>query len=346
MNAILVSDLHLTSNPRDEYRWALFPWLIEMITKHSVRNLFILGDTTDAKDYHSSRLVNRVVSNVLSLYQQTELHRVHILRGNHDGIDPACPYFQFLGKFPSIQYISTPFAFPLTIGTQADVQVQMLPHTANPEQDWEAVQFQKADLILAHATFKGAVAENGQALEGVPVGLLAKAHRAKIYSGDIHVPQTIAKGFIEYVGAPYAVRFGDDFTPRAVLLEGVRKARDLSPPGVKRRILAVNATDTVLRGLEGLSKGDQVKVRLRLAPAEFMDWQKRKKWVMGVCAEAGVELCGLELERVPEKRVLLRRPVQQAQQKTPLDIFKGFCEGQKLDKNIVASGQEFLRIVK
>jgi len=333
VNILLISDLHLTANPREEYRWALFTWLAEAIPQNGVKDLFILGDLTDAKDYHSARLVNRMVNTLLGLYRQTGLTNIHILRGNHDGTDPRCPYFEFLGQYPSIRYLSTPFTFPL--GSQ---EILALPHTADPGKDWAAVEMHNVDLILMHATVRGAVAENGQVMEGVPLSLFATAKRAKIYSGDIHVPQKV--GRVEYIGAPYPVRFGDSFTPRAVLLEK-GKARDLLPPAIRRGVITVDAAQAGLASLSSYSKGDQVKVRIRLSPAEYLDWQKIKKAVEAKCVEHGVELCGLELERIPQRRRLLKSAVPQ-QQRSPQDVFKSFCATNKVDALVFNIGKGLL----
>lgn len=48
-SAIMISDLHLTDSPRDEYRWGLFPWLREQIKVYKIEHLLILGDITDRK---------------------------------------------------------------------------------------------------------------------------------------------------------------------------------------------------------------------------------------------------------------------------------------------------------
>lgn len=342
MNCLLISDLHLTSNQRDEYRWNLFTWLTEIIPKHDVKDLFILGDITDAKDYHPARLVNRVVDTLIKLYQQTSLHHIHILRGNHDGIDPGCSYFRFLGKYPSIKFIETPYMFPM--GSR---EILMLPHTKDPATAWGGVDLHIAELIFMHATVTGAVAENGQALqEGVPIGLLRAARRATIYSGDVHVPQKC--GPVEYVGAPYPIRFGDSFKPRAILLENYRKATSLYPPTIRKVLVKIDPSKPVedFFGKIDLSSGDQLKARVRLTPSEYGDWQSIKKTVSELCAALNVELCGLELERVqPKIQPRGKGIVAQPKVKTPTDILNEHCVKNKLDPSITATGISILNTV-
>jgi UDP-2,3-diacylglucosamine pyrophosphatase LpxH len=57
MKAIITSDLHLTDRPQDEYRWGIFPWLVNQSKELEVENLFILGDLTDFKDKHSAKII-------------------------------------------------------------------------------------------------------------------------------------------------------------------------------------------------------------------------------------------------------------------------------------------------
>jgi hypothetical protein len=339
MNALLISDLHLTALPRDEYRWKLFDWLVSTIPQHHVADLIILGDLTEAKDFHSARLVNRIVDNLLRVFRcNNGLFKIHVLRGNHDGTDPGCAYFRFLGQYPAIEFIETPFETQLG----KDETVLYLPHSRNPVEDWKAVSMNRADLILMHATVKGSVAENGIVLDGTPPEVLRLARRGvPIFSGDVHVPQTV--GRVQYVGAPYPIRFGDTFKGRAVLLDSERKATSLPIPSIQRRMITAGAAGVSLSTLKTLKlgEGDQIKVRVRLTRAEYGDWGKAKKNTLASCEAAGVECHGLELERpeelpLPEqKRMIIRR--------APADILSDYCSMNKVPKHIAEVGQTFIQ---
>ena len=337
MNALLISDTHFTDNPRDAYRWGLFDWLRIAIQKHQVRDLFLLGDLCESKDRHSSRLVNKLVDSLIATFKQTDVHKIHILRGNHDGIDPNNAFFRFLRNFPSIEFIETPFACEYS-----GREVLMLPHTIKPLEAWEHVEMHLADYIFMHATVKGAVSENGQQLDGIPAGFLNTARHAKIYSGDVHVPQTVKVNGIEveYVGAPYPVKFGDAFEPRAVLLENFRTARSVAIPTIQRLTITITAKNRDMP-LETAQEGDQVKVRIRLSPSEYGDWAELKKHVIEQCTEAKVELCGLELEKV-EQRIRLRTPTT-AVIKEPQQILTTFCETNKLSQAVAVEGANILK---
>lgn len=336
MNSLLISDLHLSNNPRDVYRWKLFTWLRDAIPKHSVKYLFILGDLCEEKDRHPAQLVNRVVDELFLTYRQTGLTTVYILRGNHDGIDPNTSYFKFLGKYPSIQFIETPFATPF-----CDREVLMLPHTTNPKAAWEHVEFHLADYVFMHATIRGAVSESGMQLDGIPPGLLATARRAKIYSGDVHVPQKVKSGRVEveYIGAPYPVRFGDNFEPRAILIEKFRTSRSLAIPSIQRQTITITPKNTEIP-LKTLNSGDQVKIRIQLTPSEYGDWAKLKRQVVSACSEAGVELCGLELKKT-ENKIKLRTSIASVT-KEPKQIVSEFCTNNKISTAVTNEGIKLL----
>jgi len=337
VNSLLISDLHLTNNPRDAYRWKLFTWLRETIPKHGVKYLWIMGDVCEEKDRHPAQLVNRVVDELLLTYKQTGLMAIYVVRGNHDGLDPNTSFFKFLGKYPSIQFIETPFAAQFS-----DREVLMLPHTTTPADAWKNVEFHLADYIFMHATMKGAISESGVQLDGIPPALLATARRAKIYSGDIHGPQIVKSGpvEVEYIGAPYPVRFGDKFEPRAVLIENFRKSTSFPIPAIQRLTLTVTPKNPDIP-LGTLHKGDQVKVRIRLTQSEYGDWAQLKKRVVAACAEAEVELCGLELEKV-ENKIKLRTLATTANVKTSEQVLTAFCTNNKLSKEITSTGIKLL----
>lgn len=343
MNILQVADLHFTALARDAYRWRLFPWLRYAIERLNVSMLLILGDLTEAKDYHSARLVNQLVDELCRLKRESDLVRITIVPGNHDGIDPGCPYFRFLGQFPFIRYIPSPFMEPIS-----GKQVLFLPHTKTPE-EWDRKLLSDADVIFMHQTVSGAVSETGHPLEGMAAASLAVARRAKIWSGDVHVPQVVRAGKVEveYVGSPYPVRFGDSFKPRAVLLsEGFRKQTDLEPPRFGRHSIRLAGSDLIqLSSNVDLQEGDQVKVRVLLTRSQFGEWGKHKRTVMDVCKAKGVELCGLEVERLEEKAPKIKPRGSGTAALTPAQVLSGWCERQSIAKPLAEAGQRLLASV-
>lgn len=316
------TDLHLTAAPREAYRWGVFPWMVELLNKipHTITDLLLLGDITDCKDFHSSLLVNKVVDALADLHKRGGVQTIWVLRGNHDGIDPECPYFRFLSHTPFIRFIHKPTE--IEIGNR---ECLMLPHTRNPEEDWKDINFRHYNFIFMHNTVTGAVAETGRALTGLNQTWFHGV-QGKIFSGDVHVPQKI--GAVEYIGAPYHVRFGDSFTPRALLyLDGLRQP-DPRPQNLSRLAVTVKRAEE-LRHIQ-YHKGDQIKVRLSLSRSEYVDWQKHKREVQSVCRELELDLCVVELERI--KQPLIRATqAQETPSSAPQEALERFCAQERVD---------------
>src|SRR5487761_1958728 len=255
---LITTDLHFTANPRDAYRWGLFPFLKETCKQHQVSRLLILGDITDAKDYHPSTLVNRLVSELvnLSLY----VDELIILCGNHDYLKSGEPYFQFLDRFERIRFISAP--------TELEGAL-FLPHTKTPKTDWAEFDFKEYDFVFLHQTVTGAIASNGQVMDGeLDSKFISKPSTLSIYSGDIHVPQVI--GDVEYIGSPYPVHFGDTFSPRLLFIDSNGSCRDLVFDSIKRFTVNITHPDELLK--LKLKTGDQVKVRVVMSSENKHNW--------------------------------------------------------------------------
>ena len=178
---LLTSDLHLTDNPADDYRWKLFDFLADRCQAEGVKTLGILGDLTDAKDYHPSRLTNRIVEQIVRM--RALVDEVIILEGNHDYLRKGHAYFEFLNHLPGIRFIVKPYE-DLT-GSKAGL---WLPHTKTPMQDWKDWDFTHYNYVFMHQTAPGSIASNGQAMDG---DALPDFGESKIYSGDIHVPRSL-----------------------------------------------------------------------------------------------------------------------------------------------------------
>lgn len=337
-SAALVSDLHLTDHARDAYRWELFPWLLNLLRKppFPIHFLCLLGDTTDAKDYHSSRLVNRVVDAISNLIIGAGLKRVYILRGNHDGIDPDCPYFRFLGHLPLVHYVSTIWHEPL-----GDTEVLMLPHTRKPQEDWQHAEFTDANVVLMHATVQGAKAESGVELDGVHQGFFTGC-RGQIYSGDVHVPQKVGK--VTYVGAPYPVHFGDRFEGGVTLLSNGKFHSAPRFPTLRRWSLKLRSP-LELGALEAeIQAKDQCKVFLELERSEYGSWMTYKKQITEWAEGKGVDLVGLELVAKTEKPTSTRPRIHsRAQRLSHAQILTEYCGRKKIQDDLQTTGQTFLQ---
>src|SRR5262245_8954498 len=126
MSILITSDWHLSDNPRDEYRWKVFDEIGGLIDRHEVMMLYILGDLTEQKDYHSARLTNRLVDS----FMQLELP-ITVLRGNHDGQTIDNPFFKFLRELPHVQWIQEPVVEPSSY--------LFLPYSSDPVREWKTL---------------------------------------------------------------------------------------------------------------------------------------------------------------------------------------------------------------
>ena len=158
-------------------------------------------------------------------------------------------------------------------------------------------------------------------------------------------------GSVEYVGAPYPVRFGDSFKPRAVLLGNrFQYEKDLDAPRFGRHTITIDSAQVQVLHQTDLDPafaggkiyaGDQVKVRVRLTRAQFGDWEKLKREVIDWSKAAKVELCGLEVERVEEQPKIRRRGTTAATL-TPQQQLATWCTNQKIDGKLAEAGQTLL----
>lgn len=330
--ALICSDLHLTANPKDAYRWELFPWLVQMVKKHRVRSVLILGDTTDAKDHHSSELTNKVVQAISSLAASTQ--RVDILLGNHDYLREGHAYFKFLNVLEGVRFHTKPTSDHQDEGP-ATASAFFLPHTKNPAKEWADLYLGEYQFVFMHQTVRGSIASNGQAMDGEE---LPKMEGPKIYSGDIHVPQVV--GNVEYVGSPYHVHFGDRFEPRCILLDREGRPTDLHFNTLHRMAIRINSLKE-LQKLD-LQAGDQVKVTLRLAQSEKHEWAMLKRKVGDYLKDIEVDCHGIALE-IQQERRRLGEPQGQRVVRKHEDVLYQFVEREDLGVDALEMGLEILQ---
>jgi DNA repair exonuclease SbcCD nuclease subunit len=290
MSILITADLHLTDNPRDEYRWGLFPWLIKQADKYKVDYILLLGDLTDAKNNHSAALTNKMVASIRSLTENDA--RVIVLRGNHDYVDENEPFFSFMEGEQNVRFLIKP---------ELINRMLFLPNTRDYQTAWAGQDFSKPDCIFCHQTFDGCLTENGTRLEGIPPSVFAKAK--KVISGDIHCPQRVGKN-IEYVGAPYRCRFGDTYVPRVLLIQDDGKQKDLHFPTVNKHLIAIRSAHELFKAFDDadVREGDQVKVRVSMPRKAYPDWPAMRAKVIEDCQAAGVVLTGPELIAAPERQ--------------------------------------------
>jgi predicted phosphodiesterase len=331
MTALVTADIHLTDKARDDYRWGLFSWLRDQAEKEEASEVLILGDITDAKDRHNAKLVNRLTDSIAAV---SEVARVILLRGNHDFLDPDNPFFRFTSYLENVVYVSSNRVLKLSIGRSLFVPAGST---------WDGTVFANdIRYLFAHTTFAGSEAENGTLLPGIDPRILRESFKGACYSGDIHVPQRINKQ-IEYIGAPYHIKFGDRYKPRVLVIGNNGKTSDLYYPAPKKHVVDIDRPEELDR--LKIKADDQVKVRCYLRRADYVKWRDIRQEIRDIAEQKGWQLFGPELvplpvhegrkEEAPDRAVL-----------SPKELLEAYADKQRASDDHIEIGSELLEAVQ
>lgn len=334
MNALIISDLHLTEKSVDDYRWNIFPTARNYIQKTSVSSLYILGDLLDRKDRHPAELVNRLVDELQLCGELVD--EIIVLKGNHDYLKPEAPFLEFLKYLEFVRWIDQP--------TFINDQL-WLPHSRAPEVDWADLDFAKAKLIFMHQSVIGSKVSNFYEMNhGLQLEWLTGRCKAKIYSGDIHVPQKI--GPLTYIGTPHPVSFGDDYQPRMLHLFGAEET-SIELDTIQRLSITVNGSLDLekLKRDKKLRSGDHIKVKVALTHKELSQWTELKTLLREWCQYNQIELADVTLERAED--VITEEQLVHHKFSTldPHTAFDRYIQAENLDPFIVQTGKDLLESV-
>jgi len=332
---LLVSDPHFTDKPEDSYRFDLFEAIWDWCEEYEINQILFLGDLTHEKDNHSAKLVNKIVDGIFGL---TGYCPVTILMGNHDYFDPEHPFFEFLEIIPNCNFIDTP---------HCDVfdgeLVLLIPHQKEFKMPFIPVTHKKLDYIFIHQCVDGAIAETGKHLSGVNISPLSDLKpRGGIWAGDIHKPQRV--GAVTYVGAPYNIRFGDNFEGRCILLDPKDYSHKELYFATPRKWSLTIRDASELFNFKDFRKGHFVKIKLELSKEEIPDWPEQKDQIIQFCKDSKLQLTGPELIVMKStKRLRLQQKEQSAIE--PREVLKGFCKYEQVPNEIKKAGLKILKNV-
>lgn len=326
--ALVVADLHLTNNPQDSYRWQLFKELAIECERCHVKTVVILGDLTDAKDYHPAELIIRIFKELTALVEEFGVE-VRILCGNHDYQREGAAPFSVLSHVPGITFITTPDE------TDGDATCLWLPHTKTPVVDWQAFDFTHFNYVFIHQPVNGCKANNGSTMTSA---LGTDFGGARVLAGDIHVPQRV--GDVEYIGSPYHVHFGDKFTPRMLLITR-RGCEDLEVSCASMHVLEVATHRELRQALQKVTAGDLVKVRGVLPRAEHHLWPAWRKEAKLAVEQAECILCGVEL-RTPQTRERVARNQKISRYTTPESAVVAYVSQEGLGASALDLGLDIM----
>ncbi len=335
--ALLTTDLHLSEKSEDQYRFDIFPWIINnysrsYTTHEQLKTIFITGDLTDRKNFHADWFVNKVVDHIRSLAKHFD---VYLLCGNHDyDVDPTQPFFGFLGKYKRVTYILKPTIYQ---------KILFLPHSRKPGEDWGILSKSKTkdlNAIFMHQTFRGAITESGYELGGISPYRFRR-YECPIFSGDIHVPQQL--GPITYVGCPYHIRYGDQFEPRVLLLDRKFKTQDVHFPAPRKLMLDLNHGKELYKMRRELQSGDKAKVRIYLPRSEFGSWPKHRDRVRKTAKGIDLILHSVVLKEIQDtKRKDDKKTKNMVKVRTHKETFDAFCNRYDIGNDVSQTGNVFL----
>ena len=318
MKRIVTGDLHLSHNPRDDYRFAFMKWLTRECLIRKPDQIIIAGDLTEEKDRHPAELVNKVVRHVHALAQ---IAPVVLVEGNHDYKDEGHAFFAFLSRIDNTRWISK----PTVVG-----DMLCLPHTNNYNRDWADIDLAAYATIVCHQTFNGANVGFGRALDGLPIDILPR--KSTVLCGDIHVPSDVGRPI--YIGAPYHVDFGDDFKSRILeQANGKWKSVDTSTLPQKRAVSLSASGD----GWPRCNQGDLVSITVELETME--GWNTVHGQIEGEAMSRKLRVWAIK-PKLMKKAV--RRQHKVADAKTDMQILHAFGRRHGLASGIVKRGEKLL----
>jgi len=264
---------------------------------------------------------------------------VYMLGANHDTTaEVGYHFFSFLDNYENVTFISTPKSFELD-----GKNVLFLPHTRNPYETWKNQSYSEFDYIFIHQTLVGAVASDHYKAEKGLGSEIFGTTKAKIYAGDVHVPQVI--GSVEYVGAPARLRFGDSYTPR-MLLEHSKKTEIIEMTHLPLKHKLTIRTFEDIKQYD-LSAGDMVKVVVAIPELEFNSYTEIRSELTDYLQEKQVVLAGIELKRLTRVRLKVRGQsmITQEQQTPSIDVVSQYAKKEELGKELVEAAVTILEHV-
>lgn len=317
---LLCTDLHLDSNPANEYRWRVFDELARVCQARPVSAIYCLGDMTDKKDLFSAKMVNRLVEN----WRALPVPIVRILMGNHDKALVGPSFWEFLTAIDGIEYVSRPLIHH---------DEMFLPFSTNPRAEWADLPFKDCRVVFVHATRSGTIAENGHTLIGQELPPIPR--RIKVYSGDVHNQQTVDNWV--YVGASHPVKFGDDYQCRFLLLDERTHEviEEIPVRTIGKRVIDVKCIGDLLT--VNVTKGDQVRIRANVVPGS-MGWGLLEASVDEWARKYGVDVTSIEgTYELPS--------VDPGGDLSPIDMLRAFAAEEKVTDALLNVGFELLREV-
>lgn len=337
MKYLVLSDLHLENTPLTEYRWNIFPWIIDTIQENHIDEAIILGDLTEKKDKHDAKLVTRLVNSITDLSRKAKLH---IVCGNHDYVNT--PFFSFFNS------VSDNIIFYDSPDVYKDMFV-FIPHTNNNcFIDWLNYFSRyntKNKYFFIHQEVSGIKLPNNHTLtSGVEKEVFSNI-KANIFSGHIHQPMKV--GNVEYIGSPYPIYFGDNNYPgRAMILDtDTNKWKFITPSYLMSRwLITIDYYEgmNIEKELDKYrpSSQEQAKIKVLMNKNNLHLWESVKKEIADYCNIKNIVLVSVELLQKEDVVEVKEKKVQKLNVE---EIIQKYASKENLDTDFINTA---LRIIE
>ncbi len=169
-----------------------------------------------------------------------------------------------------------------------------------------------------------------------------KDFRGKLFSGDIHKPQSIGH-YGQYCGSPYRVRFGDLFDGRVVIIDDDLNTRSLHYLCLSKHVVVIGNVADLLDQANKLKikPNDQVKVRVSLSRQDLPTWKSLKEEIKKIASDLNWQLFGPEL--LPIKDSSKSTPEVAGVYKTSSQILAEFVKAKRLSDRQAAIGYSLIK---
>jgi DNA repair exonuclease SbcCD nuclease subunit len=272
--------------------------------------------------------VNTLVDKFRDLIQHRNAEIV-VLCGNHDrALHAQKPYWSFLSALDGLTFIREPTA-------RGDLL--LLPFSEKPYEDWADIPFDLYKAVFCHQTFRGA--NRGDRIDTGNLAMDIFPPHLKVYSGDLHIPQEL--GRLTYIGAPYPIKYGDDYPCRLLRLDHnydvIERIPLFSP---RKRIINISSADELLN--TELLSGDSARIRLTLPIEKIDTWQAEQDKIATWAKERGITVSSIE----PTIETGPRHTDMEAEMTDVFSILSSFAEAEGLDEDLLFYGLDLLQQAK
>ena len=340
---LLATDLHLTDNPLEEYRWAFIEkQLPELCKQHKIDNVYLLGDIWDRKDRHSAPLVNRSLAALRGVCDAVT-RDVVILMGNHDELLVGSSFWEFADTYRErLRYLTKPLSHNGFI---------CLPFSKDPAKDWATIDFSLYNAVFMHQTAPGANFGDARIVGNAnPQKLPMMTSAPIIFSGDVHSPQVVSNeyGYIVYVGTPYPVRFNEDWPGRVLIIdsENPTTIEPIETSTMRRCILELHPAK-INKLVDDFKAGDQIRVRYHTTPENIKHLRDDEQRIIELVAQTGATL--VSFESVVEEDVTTDGKAVASDDVSALSdeaLLRLFASEEKLDDSLLNAGIDIMSRAK